>query len=137
MEDWKTRQEIYHRLQTEYSDDLKNFDITITSSTVDDAVRYFTSTDIGWIYPAKSYMVGICYAKWLANDFGGRPLEYLDDPSLLHGNDPYFVTYTGDPLTYLQILQKIGGWEFNEFLGIVPDVKEYYIKEFMLDVNPL
>lgn len=137
MEDWKARQEIYHRINTEHSDDLKNFDIEITETVVADAVRYFTSTNVGWIYPSKSYMVAICYARWLSKDFGGRPLEYLSDPDLLHGNDPYYVTYSEDPLTYHQILQKIGGWDFNELLGIVPDVKEYYIKEFMLDVNPL
>jgi hypothetical protein len=137
MKDWKTRQEIYHRIETNHDDDLKNFEIEISETTVEDAVRYFTTTNIGWVYPAKSYMVGICYAKWLSKDFGGLPLEYLEEETLLHNNDPYFVKYSNDPLTYRKILASIGGWNFDEHIGIVPDVYKYYLKEFMLDVNPL
>lgn len=130
MEEWKVRQEIYHRLNKEHDDDVKNFEITFTEDNVGDAVRYFTSRDIGWVYPAKSYMVGICYALWLSKEFGGRPLQYLDDPDLLYGNDPYFKRYSEDPHTYIQILEKIGGWDFDEGLGLCPDVKEYFKEEF-------
>ncbi len=131
--EWKIRQEIYHRLNTEYDDDLKNFKIEINEDVVGNAVRYFKSRDIGWIYPAKSYMVGICYARWLANEFGGRPLEYLDDPELLFNNDDYFKNYSSDPKTYIQILERIGGWDFDENMGLVPDVKNYFLAEFGID----
>lgn len=130
--DWKIRQEIFHRLQTEHDDDLNTKNIIISNNTVNDAIKYFNERDIGWIYPAKSYMVGLCYARWLAKEFGGRPLEYLEDPDLLYGNDPYFVTYSLDPKTYIQILDQIGGWDFNESLGMVPDVRKYFEEEFML-----
>lgn len=130
--DWKIRQEIFHRLQTEHDDDLNTKNIIISDNTVNDAIKYFNERDIGWIYPAKSYMVGLCYARWLAKEFGGRPLEYLEDPDLLYGNDPYFVTYSLDPKTYIQILDQIGGWDFNESLGMVPDVRKYFEEEFML-----
>lgn len=133
MEDWKIRQEIYHRMNTSYSDDIKNFKIEITNDTVADAVRYFNTRDIGWVYPAKSYMVGICYARWLANEFGNTPVYYLNDSMLLYGNDPYFVEYHKDPTTYDNILAQINGWDFNESLGLVPDVKEYFLKEFLID----
>jgi hypothetical protein len=76
-------------------------------------------------------MVGICYARWLAESFGGRAVEYLDDPDLLYGNDPYFVEYSRDPRTYHQILNTVG-WDFDESQGMCPDVKEYFIEEFML-----
>jgi hypothetical protein len=133
MEDWKIRQEIYHRTNTEYSDDLNKFNVEITSDIVRDAVRYFNTKNIGWIYPAKSYMVGICYAKWLADEFGGIPEDYLEDPELLYGNDPYFVEYSRAPKTYHAILNSIGGWNFNQSLGLVPDVYEYFKAEFMLN----
>lgn len=133
MEEWKVRQAIYHRLHTEHSDDLSDKTIVIDSNIVQHATRYFTETDIGWIYPAKSYMVGICYARWLAEHFGGRPVEYLEDPDLLYGNDPHFVQYSTDPGTYHRILTAIGGWEFDQQQGMVPDVYGYFIEEFMID----
>lgn len=130
MKEYKIRQEIYHRLNKIYDDDLKNFQIEITEDVVKDAVRYFTTRDIGWVYPAKSYMVAICYAKWLSEEFGGRPLEYLDDPGLLYHNDDYFKHYSSDPKTYVKILESIGGWNFDESMGLVPDVKKYFLLEF-------
>ena len=131
MKDYKLRQEIYHRLNTEHDDDLNTKEIIITKNIVQDAIRYFKERDIGWIYPSKSYMVGICYARWLSEEFGGRPLEYLNDPELLYGNDPYFLPYEKSVETYIKILETVG-WNFNESDGMVPDVKQYFIQEFML-----
>ena len=89
--------------------------------------------NLGWIYPSKSYMVAICYARWLSEEFGNNPIDYLNDIDLLFGNDPYFVTYDEDTITYDQILGYIGGWQFNETKGYVHDVKSYFLKEFMID----
>lgn len=133
MTEWKTRQEIYHRLNTDFSDDLSDKDIEISPQIVENAVRYFKERDIGWIYPAKSFMVGVCYAKFLSEKFGGIPEDYLDDPKLLYGNDPYFVEYSKDMETYNKILDEIGGWEFDQTQGMVPDVKQYFVEEFMLN----
>ena len=132
MNEWKIRQEIYHRLTTEYDDDLKTKDVIMSENTVDDAIRYFYDRNIGWIYPAKSYMVAICYARWLEHYFGGDAYDYLNDPELLYGNDPYFIEYSRDPKTYHQILETVT-WEFDESIGMVPDVKEYFLKEFLID----
>lgn len=132
MQDWKIRQELYHRLNKNFSDDLAHFNIELTNDIVKNAIRYFEEKDLGWIYPSKSYMVGICYAKWLSDNFGGDPFEYLNDSALLYNNDPYFVSYSSDPKTYHQILNKIGGWNFDETKGMIFDVKEYFKKEFML-----
>jgi hypothetical protein len=133
MDDWKIRQEIFHRLKTEHSDDLSDKHIELSQNTVGAAVRYFKETNIGWIYPAKSYMVAICYSRWLARHFGGIPEDYLEDPDLLYGNDPYFVQYSSDPETYHRILNAIGSWQFDETQGMVPDVHIYFQEEFMLN----
>ena len=132
--EWKIRQEIYHRLHKDHSDDLNTKAVVLTNQTVKHAIDYFNKRDIGWIYPSKSYMVAICYARWLAENFGGIPLEYLEDPELLYNNDPYFVEYSRDPKTYHQILNVIG-WDFDESLGMIPDVKQYFNDEFMINDN--
>jgi hypothetical protein len=131
MQDWKIKQELYHRMNQIHSDDLNDKDVQISEDIVGNAVRYFKETNIGWIYPAKSYMVGICYARWLSEEYGGHPLDYLEDSNLLYGNDPHFVQYSTDPASYHKILNEIGGWTFKE-CGMVPDVKEYYKAEFMI-----
>lgn len=132
MKEWKLKQEIYHRLNKDFEDDLSKHDIVISEDIVTNAVKYFTEKDMGWIYPAKSYMVGICYAKWLSENFGDRPLVYLDDEDLLYHNDPYFVNYSKDVSNYIKILENIGGWDFDEQAGMVPDVKHYFKLEFMI-----
>jgi hypothetical protein len=134
MKDWKIRQEVYHKLNRSHTDDLNSVDIINTTETVKDAVRYFHETNIGWIYPSKSYMVAICYARWLGENFGGDPYEYLNDPDLLYGNDPYFIPYRESKKEYDQILIDINGWQFSETSGMVPDVKQYFLEEFMIDV---
>lgn len=133
MKEWKIRQELYHRLHKEHSDDLNSIEVSITDDVVKHAVDYFISTDKGWIYPSKSYMVAICYSKWLSEHFGGIPEDYLNDEDLLYKNDPFFVEYSKDPKTYHSILNKIGGWNFDQTKGMVPDVKEYFEKEFIID----
>jgi hypothetical protein len=131
MEEWKVRQEIYHRTVRDHQDDLNKFEIELTENVVGEAIDYFKSKDKGWIYPSKSYMVAICYARWLSEEFGGTPIEYLEDPELLYGNDPYFCEYSRDPKTYHEILNVIG-WDFDETQGMCPDVKEYFKQEFLL-----
>ena len=129
--EWKIRQEIYHRLNIEHSDDLNTKDVEMSDNIIDNAVRYFREQHVGWIYPAKSYMVAICYARWLAREFGSRPIEYLDDPELLYNNDPHFVQYSKNLQAYNYILYQVG-WDFDESKGMVPDVYQYFKEEFML-----
>ena len=132
MKEWKIRQEVYHRINQVFDDDLNTKDIVLSDDITNNAVRYFTESDIGWIYPAKSYMVGICYARWLSEHFGGNPIDYLDDSDLLYGNDPYFVRYTDNSTIYDQILEVIGQWQFDTTQGMVPDVRQYFEDEFMI-----
>jgi hypothetical protein len=128
--EWKIRQALYHKLNSDYTDDLKKVKIEINKNIVENAVRYFYNTDMPFIYPSKSYVVAICYAYWLSKDFGEDFYELLSDKDLLYGNDPYFKTYEEDTKTYDEILKKIT--PFNENKGIVPDIKNYYMAEFFI-----
>lgn len=128
MKDWKARQAAFHTTATEFKDDLNEVDILISDDIVTDAVMHFEEKVDEWIYPAKSYVVAICYAKWLEQDFGEDFYEVLDDPDLLYGNDPYFVPYSNDEGTYNAILEEI---YFDENAGMVPDIYEYYKEEML------
>jgi hypothetical protein len=131
MQEWKVRQAVYHRLNPSHDDDLSNFDIVISQNVVEDAIKYFTTTELGWVYPAKSYVVAICYARWIAENFSEEFYTVLDDRNLLFGNDPYFKPYSDASDIYNAILAKIG-LMFDETKGIVPDVRRYFNAEFDL-----
>jgi len=132
MLNWKIQQEIYHKLNQYHDDDLSLHNIEITDNIIRDAIKYFTTTELGWVYPAKSYVVGICYAKWLNQYFAEDFYRSLNDVDLLFGNDPYFVPYEKDKNTYDTILN-IVGFDFDETLGIIPDIKKYFIEEFLIN----
>jgi len=130
MKDWKIKQELYHRLNREHEDDLKNFDVEVSSDIVENAIKYFKRNDMGWIYPAKSYAVAICYAWWLATDFKEDFYDLLNDEELLYKNDPFFRPYTASKDIYNEILDKV--LPIDEKAGMVPDIKKWYNAEFML-----
>lgn len=128
--EWKIRQALYHKLNSDYTDDLKKIKIEISRDVVENAIRYFYNADMPFIYPSKSYVVAICYAYWLSKDFGEDFYELLNDRDLLYGNDPYFKTYEEDTKTYDEILKKVMPLDENK--GIVPDIKNYYMAEFFI-----
>lgn len=130
MKDWKVKQEIYHRLNREHKDQLKEEDILISDDVVNDAVQYFEDENMGFVYPAKSYVVAICYAWWLTHDFNEDFYDCLNDKDLLYGNDPYFRHYSASKEIYNAILDKI--LPIDETKGLIPEIKKWYKAEFML-----
>ena len=128
MKTWRIKQELYHRLNKEYTDDLNKVDILFTDNIIENAHRHFFERVDHWIYPAKSYFVAICYASWISKDFNEDFYEVLSDPMLLAGNDPYFLPYGDAEAIYDEIISKI---DINniEMIGMVSDVKEYYNAE--------
>jgi hypothetical protein len=134
MKEWKARQKAYHATTTDFDDDLNKVIVEYDrhDSVVDDVLDYINKSpdDIGWLYPAKSYLVAICYATWLEEDFGDDFYSLLDDKDLLYGNDPCFVRYNQAQSTYDKILNELGNR--LPMTGVVPDIKEYYQKEFII-----
>jgi hypothetical protein len=127
MNKWKIKQEIYHRLNQEHTDDLNKVDIVTSKNIKEDALRHFFEHVDEWIYPAKSYFVAYCYAYWISQDYSEDFWELLKDPDLLYGNDPYFKTYNEDPEVYDYLFNMVD-WPIP-MTGMVPDVKEYYDAE--------
>lgn len=128
MKEWKLRREVFYRLNAgQFDDDLADKKVELTTDTVGVAIQYFNRADLGWIYPAKSYMVAICYARWLCEEFDEPFFSALNDPDLLP-DDPYFVPYEADPETYDKILAHVG-LDFP-MTGVVPDARRYFDEEF-------
>ena len=134
MQDWKVKQKIYHKLNREHDDDLNNVDIEISEDIVNNAIRYFKEKDVGWIYPAKSYMVALCYAFWIMEDYDENFYDVLKDPELLP-LDPYFVPYKEDSNTYNEIIGIVfaNNKGVLKMEGMVPDVRKYYDAELGLE----
>jgi hypothetical protein len=128
MKEWKIKQEIYHRLNKEYSDDLRNVNVVISENVKEDALKHFFERVDEWIYPSKSYFVAFCYAYWISVEYDEDFWNLLNDSNLLYGNDPYFKTYDQDPETYEFLFDNID-WPIP-MTGMVPDVREYYDAEF-------
>ena len=130
MQDWKVKQKLYHKLNTEFEDDLSDAEIILSNDTVNDAIKYFRETDVGWIYPAKSYMVAICYAFWIMEDYNENFYTVLKDPELLP-MDPYFIPYSEDKKTYDRIIEVVcnNNKGHLKLEGMVPDVRKYYDAE--------
>lgn len=130
----KIRQKIFYLLNSEFDDDLSNFQIEIVDDhqIIDSSVKYFKTSDLGWVYPSKSYVVAICYAKWISEIWGHDFYQILNDPDLLFNNDPYFVPYEKSKKIYDSILDQVG-LDFDQNSGIIPDIKNYFLKEFMID----
>lgn len=130
MQEWKIKQQIYHKLRRNHPDDLKWVTIEESDDIVNNAIRYFNEKNVGWIYPAKSYMVAICYAFWIMEDYNENFYDVLDDPELLP-LDKHFVPYKEDSDTYNSIIGVVcanNGGKL-EMKGMVPDVRGYYDAE--------
>ncbi len=140
MNDWKVRQHVYHQLFNDigFGDDLKNETIEYNSDTktiIEKALEYPKVQSEVLFYPGKSYSIAVIYALLLNKYFEEDVYQSLNDPELLYGNDPHFVTYDKDPSTYDSIL--------NDFpVHFIADpslgcdnfqlTHEYFHKEFLL-----
>lgn len=129
MKEWKLRQEVFHRLNNDHSDDLNKVDIVVSDNIAHDALRHFFERVDEWVYPAKSYFVAYCYAYWISQDFQEDFWQLLRDPDLLYGNDPYFQPYDKSPDVYDFLFDNVD-WPIP-MKGMVPDVYEYYKEEIL------
>lgn len=136
---WKMRSKLYHMMTPEPGDDLRK-EIIIEEwdreTIIKRAIDYATVQTKELYYPAKSYAIATIYATLLSKYFDGFITEYLSDPELLAGNDPYFKTYKEEPIIYdwlmihyTPILRNPEYFELSENCNLTID---YFHKEFLL-----
>jgi hypothetical protein len=99
---------------------------------IDYAIKHWNERVDKFIYPAKSYCVAICYAKWIERDYGDNFWDLLNDPALLYSNDPYFEIYKDKKHIYNPI---ISAFPEDETLGMIPDIRDWYEKEIRYDTG--
>jgi hypothetical protein len=131
MKEWKVRQQYFDMMNpdADWKDDLNKVDIVEVDAMdiIPEAIRHFEEHVPEWVYPSKSYVVAICYAHWISQDFDEDFYETLADPELLP-HDPYFVPYEDDKQTYDEIIEAVTP---IDMIGMVPDIYEYYREEIL------
>ena len=137
MEEWKVRQETYHRLN-DLDDLLINKSPIVRENPddrqiINDVVHYFTKPLDALIYPAKSYAVGLIYASLLVKYFGEDFYTVLNDPNLLYDNDPFFVPYKKDKQIYDAVLSHID-LSFTNPTQQVKITIRYFLEEFYISI---
>lgn len=82
------------------------------------------------IYPAKSFFVGIVYAKCMEVTYNEDFYKMLDDPTLLF-DDKYFIRYKDAQDIYDQVIEQI---DLDHILELPSTQKtvEYFQKEFTI-----
>lgn len=133
MKDYQIIQEMYHKINSKYGDDLNKVDLIFRDKDIYSDICDYIEKDpeeVGWVYPAKSYIVAICYAQWISMDFSEDFYELLDSEDLLYGNDPYFVRYSDDKELYDKTIEKFGRDLPNK--GVIPHIRKFYKEEFMI-----
>ncbi len=137
MNDWKVRQKLWHQMhEGGFDDDTSTMEFVLkteqtTEELISDIMLHFTTNPEVLLYPAKSYVVGLVYAKLLEIYFDEDFYAVLDDEMLLYGNDKYFVPYSSAKGVYDTVIEKLAG-DIPLEGGQCPCIKQYFIEEFMV-----
>lgn len=139
------RRRTYYALADGFSDDFAGNTVPVVesfSTIVEDATRYLTVHREEMFYPGKSYAIALCYAHWLSQLGAGGMLGILSDPSLLNGDDPYFVPLGDAHIDdiYIKIIESTELPDLFDDLSHLPYLemtRNYFMDEFLLGTDSL
>ena len=145
MKEYEYRRNTFYFLRghESFEDDHSNFPIIqVPETTVEDAVTYLTDGTSYLRFPGAARAVAIATADFVARNFNEDFYKVLNDPNLMHNNDPYFRTYQEEKSIYDEILKicprdKIT-WS-SERMGITGRLirEEYMLDDEGLKLLPL
>lgn len=139
MREYEYRRTVFYQTRDGFSfpDEHKNFNITVDQETiVQNAVNYLVHGTDYLLFPGAARAVAIAAADFISREFNEDFFDVLNDPNLMHGNDPYFVPYEKDKETYDEIIKAVNGkinWDSHR-MGITLSLLQ---QEYMLDENGL
>ncbi|WPU65630.1 hypothetical protein [Peredibacter starrii] len=110
MKEFEYRRTVFYQMHghESFEDEHKNFDYGIhESSVVKDAVTYLLDGSSYLKFPGAARAVAIAVADFIAREFNEDFFSVLNNPELMHGNDPFFKTYQEDKSTYDEILKLV------------------------------
>jgi hypothetical protein len=109
MKQYEYRRTTFYSLRghESFEDDHKNFPIIDALETViEDAAVYLTDGTSYLRFPGAARAVAIATADLIARYFNEDFYQVLDDPNLMHKNDPYFKRYSEEKGLYDAILER-------------------------------
>lgn len=133
---YKILQDIYYSLHAnqQFDDDIEQLGYEEQTQILYHCLQQWYEHDAPLTFPAKTVNVAVIYARLLEHYFGQTAVEYLQDPTLLHDNDRFFLPYNSylrefydDMLQYITYDAVVASDN--------PSVKktvEYFNKEFMI-----
>lgn len=140
MKEYEYRRRTFYMLygQESFEDEHKNFKIIYTQeSVIEDAATYLLDGTSYLKFPGAARAVALAVADIVAEFFHEDFFEVLNDPSLMHHNDPYFKTYHEDQATYDAILQKAPRGNFNWNCERMAITRRLVLQEYLLDPEGL
>lgn len=121
-----------------FEDDHKNFPIiNAPETTVADAVIYLIDGTSYLRFPGAARAVAIATADLIARRFNEDFYVVLDDPQLMHGNDPYFRRYSEEKEIYDAILEKCPRDKIVWNSHRMQITQRLILEEYMLDPEGL
>lgn len=138
MKEYEYRRTVFYQMRghEKFEDEHENFPIVYDESTViEDAITYLRDGTSYLRFPGAARAVAIAAADLVARNFNEGFYTLLEDSNLMHGNDPYFKTYSEVKEVYDAILSELPRHLINwssERMGIT---RRLILEEYMLD-NP-
>lgn len=98
-------------------------------------IDYFTIPISELIYPAKSYVDAIIYAKMIEQHFDVHFYEALNDPTLRgnHDVDPFFVPYNRAKNIYDPVIEYLKDAGYRSDLPQIKRTTDHFLREFYLN----
>jgi len=133
---YKILQDIYYSLHANqpFDDDIEQLGYEEQSQILYHCLQQWHEHDAPLTFPSKTINVAVIYARLLEHHFGQTTLEYLQDPTLLHGNDRFFLPYNSRHQEFYDCMMIHITYE-TIMASNNPSVKktvEYFNKEFMI-----
>lgn len=92
---YKILQDIYYSLHANqpFDDDIEDLGYEEQTQILHHCLQQWNEHDAPLTFPSKTVNVAVIYSRLLEHHFGQTAIEYLQDPTLLHGNDRFFLPY--------------------------------------------
>jgi hypothetical protein len=140
MKEYEYRRTVFYQMRghEKFEDEHANFPIVFNeSSVIEDAIIYLQNGTSYLRFPGAARAVAIAAADLVVKRFNENFYAVLEDKNLMHGNDPYFKTYSEDKEVYDAILSQVPRDSINWNSERMAITRRLILQEYMLDDDGL